>query len=271
MVGGGFECLAPGGEPDASIEPTGDAGADGDDDGDGVRNIDDNCAAIANSTQDDEDGDGFGDACDPCPPFADPIPPIDDDADGVSGACDAFPTVGGDRIAVFESFNTAAVPTGWATIGSWSFSGGNAVVASDTNQLSYLTIEQPATTRQVVVTQVIVDTLHGNNVRAVGPAQMFQPEPLRSIVCELLRNGNGAELALIDTGGPTLDKRPAPAFGAGLMVTMTNRRDGTAYECEDGAVMVSGSTSFAPANPGVGVRTNSVSARFAWVLVVSGP
>ena len=44
----------------------------GDNDGDGVGNLDDNCAATPNANQADTDMDGEGDACD-----------IDDDGDGI--------------------------------------------------------------------------------------------------------------------------------------------------------------------------------------------
>jgi hypothetical protein len=37
----------------------------GDDDGDGVPNLEDNCPLVANPGQGDSDGDGAGDACSP--------------------------------------------------------------------------------------------------------------------------------------------------------------------------------------------------------------
>ncbi|MCC7073452.1 MAG: hypothetical protein IT383_19225 [Deltaproteobacteria bacterium] len=48
------------GEPDAGYTP------DGDDDGDGVKNADDNCVEVRNADQADFDEDGVGDACDLC-------------------------------------------------------------------------------------------------------------------------------------------------------------------------------------------------------------
>lgn len=55
-----------------------------DNDGDGVRNINDNCVNDANANQTDTDGDGQGDACDSTPngTVTPPPPPVDPDTDG---------------------------------------------------------------------------------------------------------------------------------------------------------------------------------------------
>jgi len=268
MVGGGFACIEPG-DAAGVADALADSNANADDDGDGIKNSDDNCAAIANATQLNEDGDRFGDACDPCPPVADPIAIVDDDGDGVSGSCDPFPLLPGDRIALFESFGGAALPAGWVALGNWSVVNGSAVVISADNAVGYLTIEQPPTARLAVSAQLTVDQLFGNGTRAVGPAQMYQPSPSRSIVCELIRNGDGPDLAIVDTGGgPPIDLADS-TFDTGTNVTMVNRRDGSAYTCDDGAVTLTGSSTYTTVKPAVGVRTNSTSARVAWVLVVS--
>jgi len=61
--------------------------AAGDEDGDGIEAVIDNCRAIANASQSDADGDGRGDACDDCPLVQDAAQ-RDADGDGAGDACD---------------------------------------------------------------------------------------------------------------------------------------------------------------------------------------
>jgi hypothetical protein len=58
-----------------------------DTDGDGVRNLKDNCPALANASQTDTDGDSRGDPCDNCPTVYNPLQE-DNDHDGMGDACD---------------------------------------------------------------------------------------------------------------------------------------------------------------------------------------
>lgn len=80
-----------------------------DQDGDGVVDAEDNCAAVANADQSDSDADGFGDLCDldqdgdfvedtsdNCPALANPLQ-ADLDGDLIGDACD--PDVDGDDVA----------------------------------------------------------------------------------------------------------------------------------------------------------------------------
>ena len=68
------------------------AAASRDTDGDGVKDLSDNCPTVANATQTDTDGDGVGDACDNCPAAANPDQ-LDPDGDGIGSACDNCPAV----------------------------------------------------------------------------------------------------------------------------------------------------------------------------------
>jgi Thrombospondin type 3 repeat len=264
-------CLSPG---DVGMPPDGGGGgaeadAPSDDiDGDGVKNAADNCPKVGNPDQANDDGDAFGDACDPCPPFPDGVV-VDPDGDGVSGLCDPFPLTGGDHIALFESFRGPGLPAGWVALGTWSFVGGNAVVTSADGDLNYLTIPHPHLAKTSVLTQMTVDDLVGNGARGLGPVQLYQPSPSRGIVCELLRNGNGPKLTLLDTGGSGMTIGDADAtFDVGTTAMLTNRRDGMAYECSNGTATVPGPTAYTTASPSLGLRAKSASGRFAWVLVV---
>ncbi len=73
------------GDPEAA-DPCG-LSSSADQDGDGVRDLCDNCPAIANEDEMDSDGDGLGDACDSCP-FVANRDQHDTDADGIGDVCD---------------------------------------------------------------------------------------------------------------------------------------------------------------------------------------
>jgi len=62
-------------------------GTNRDYDGDGIKNLQDNCPCMANPDQADYDMDGIGDVCDNCPRIANPIQ-HDFDSDGVGDECD---------------------------------------------------------------------------------------------------------------------------------------------------------------------------------------
>jgi hypothetical protein len=68
----------------ASYVPSFDSG---DDDGDQIINLLDNCPTVANPDQSDSDGDGIGNACDNCPNTHNPDQ-ADVDGDGVGDVCD---------------------------------------------------------------------------------------------------------------------------------------------------------------------------------------
>ena len=61
--------------------------ADDDMDGDGIPNLEDNCACVSNADQKDKDNDGVGDNCDNCPDLSNPYQE-DFDNDGIGDECD---------------------------------------------------------------------------------------------------------------------------------------------------------------------------------------
>jgi hypothetical protein len=273
VAGGAFECVAPGTgvDRDAADPVPVDVNPNADDDGDTVKNADDNCPLLANPNQANEDGDRFGDVCDPCPPIADSFPVVDPDGDNVSGNCDPEPDTPGDRIVAFEGFTTPALPAGWSMLGNWSFDGEHAVIVSDSGDLNLLSTPVPAaSTRLTVVTEFLVDDIVGNGTREIGPVQMLQSQPGRSIHCQLRRAGAGPQIAIIDTAGPTVDIGDS-SFEAGQVTTMTNRRSGSTYRCDDKLVTVAGSSTFTTPAPAAGMRTHSVSAHVEWILIVGSP
>jgi hypothetical protein len=99
----------------------GDGPAGIDSDGDGVPDVNDNCASDKNPLQENEDGDALGDLCDRCPIFATFGPSgtldanTDSDGDGVGDGCDPNPNQNSERALFFTGFN--AMPTGATATG----------------------------------------------------------------------------------------------------------------------------------------------------------
>lgn len=262
---GGF-CRAP--DSESSCSDPGKTDSDPDDvDGDGVMNVDDNCPTIKNSDQANEDGDRFGDACDPCPPFADP-PVLDDpDGDGVSGACDPFPTLPGDRIALFEGFALPSLPHEWSSVGDWSFSQGDAVITEGDARAS-LFVTRTTTARQTVATQFVVGGLSGTD-QQIGTMQLADTSRDVECVLDHVRpTQDFIEIANVVGGAiQIVEATMAPPFER-TTVTFSHRRVGTQHVCGDGPATTTGVTPFVAGPLDLGVVTRSVSARVKWVLVV---
>jgi len=86
-------------EETASLPPV-----DVDLDDDGVPDDTDNCPDAPNPLQSDDDGDSLGDVCDNCP-LVENADQADVEADTVGDLCDPNPLVGGDCLALYESFD----------------------------------------------------------------------------------------------------------------------------------------------------------------------
>lgn len=235
-----------------------------DSDGDGVKDVEDNCPAIANSSQHDEDLDQLGDACDPCPPFAETDDP---DGDGVAGSCDPWPTIAGDHIVRFDGFDDPTLQ-GWTPSGTWEVSADHVVLTSTDNSISTLVMPEPPAERLAVLAHVSVTTVHVAAARSIGTVLLHQG-PSETVLCALLRAGVGPKLELYDLGGAgQLGTMPDTAFDNGTLVTLTETRDGSDYACSDAMVSTEGTTTTIASAPGVGLRSNSVSGSYEWVLVV---
>src|SRR5512138_1915683 len=220
VPGGGFACQPDGSGPGSDGGGGGEV-APGDRDHDGVADEIDNCPDAANPLQENEDGDRFGDACDPCPPIADPDPIVDPDGDGVSGACDPFPTVGGDKIVLFESFNGTTTPPGWVAVGPWTFANGAAKVTAVDGATNLLTLPRAHPTKTAVITALTVDASNFNNPRFVGPIQFQQLD--KGIACELDRNGAGPQLTIHDISATGTINVATTVFDDGTQATIVNR------------------------------------------------
>lgn len=110
----------------------------GDLDGDGIPNQMDFCNHTPGGAYD-EDADGFGDECDACPISKPPAKP-DADGDAVDSPCDPDSATPGDKVVLFNGFNTA-VPTAWTASAGWTISNGEAL----------MTPANPATVEQLTV------------------------------------------------------------------------------------------------------------------------
>lgn len=266
LAGGGFACTA-GAAPgtDGSIEPVDDR------DGDGVRDALDNCADVANASQADEDRDLRGDACDLCPPFADPTQP-DKDGDGVGDLCDPYPTVAGDRIALFEGF-AGGIPAGWSRVGTWTAADGAVLAQAGVAGQAVLVAPHSGTVHQSVVTAVEIT---GFNLfeAAAGVIDRASAAGVAGIGCGGFWAGGQGLLALFD--GKSFEPLDVLPLSFGASVGLWLFRDGSYYECEGQPMTgqpayVEGGLLTPGAGPLVGLATFGASATFPWIMVVSSP
>jgi hypothetical protein len=107
--------------PTPTATPVGTPTPTPDSDGDGYNDAEDNCASVANGTQDDGDNDALGDACEASPHGTNPQNPDSDDGDGCGDGREVrtltyTPNRGGDRdpLSRWDFFDVPS-PAGPAT------------------------------------------------------------------------------------------------------------------------------------------------------------
>jgi hypothetical protein len=259
-----------------------------DTDGDGKNDAIDNCRMISNADQANEDFDTFGDACDPCPPFdmfmqgtmmvdanADP------DGDGVGNGCDPNPTVAGDRIRLFEGFTASlGTPMGAASMGSWTYTNGQAHVNASGGSVGTLYWLAPRTIdaarRDTIRTRLTISAVQSNNsVTGAGILAPMDPN-LRGTGCFNGFNTSLRGLALGDSlpsGATTsLQFLDAPMIAMTTELKLARDANSTRTQCVAGNFMTPfASGMIMPNGNQVGLRAVSVNSDFDWFLWIDSP
>lgn len=292
QTAGGAFCLRPGETIDGldggvDTTPEDDLPSDMDStsdlDSDGVLDGMDNCPDVENSGQENDDGDSFGDACDPCPPYSDPLPLQDPDGDNVTGRCDPNPAVGGDRIIYFTTFTQ--LPGNAAISGTISLvpaSGGRISMTAPEAASASLTIPEPATARFSVITELVGTDVNlatgSSNIAAFGPVIRKAGTADNGITCAVVVDATGAgTLALANIGTDTnLDTTP---YGVMVLVpyTMTLTRADNVYTCSSqtsgaiGATTLQATASVSQPDARAGVRIQAGDGNVRWMLLVDRP
>jgi hypothetical protein len=238
---------------------------------DGVVDADDNCPVVANEDQFNEDGDARGDACDLCPPFEDTGE--DTDGDGVGDDCDPHPGLA-DTIVEFVGFEE--MPAGWTVVNNVTVVGGVARLSANANAVSMLVRDQPAGPDYVIWAELHHDAFAGGGaLGAAGLMVQHAPDSDDSGgLCQLVGTATMGmeELRLFDTsnGGALLLDSGAHPLDIGEVYELYFERDGDDMSCFSGNpdLEVQGASTFAPANPEVGLRVRSATSSYRWVMIV---
>ena len=144
----------------------------------------------------DEDGDGFEDRCDMCPgvPNPDQADTLEAIPDGVGDACDPSPSVTGDRLALFITFEEPNAFDDWSVVtGNWAVANGSLVHADPdaSSQGSITLVESLPAVPLAIETKLVFDALPDasdaslNFVTAIAPSDgstLFTCEVYRSFL-----------------------------------------------------------------------------------------
>lgn len=254
-------------------------------DGDGVLNVNDNCPAKSNPNQADEDGDTLGDVCDPCPPLKTYTPAgttsvldanADADGDGVGDGCDpnlASP----DHILLFDGFAGQPLPSATVTAVSgsaWGFDGDQAI-ATNSLPAHRATIEYPTppTSANFAVWTLATWIGESGTDQGYGAVTFDSGSANNGTGCMAWnQSGNPAAIGLV-TLPNTLGMRLNNNYRDQMPRILKLRYDAasTNFVCEfpGGQVTNGGSVAIIPpVTSTTGIRTNGMSAKFDWVMIV---
>ncbi|MGN6105521.1 MAG: hypothetical protein ACTHU0_10485 [Kofleriaceae bacterium] len=247
--------------------------AEGDLDGDGLRNDRDFCHGQPGGAYD-EDRDGIGDDCDRCPIAPPPATP-DRDNDGVDSPCDPEPTLDGDQLVVFEGFNGDALPAGWQVTGPWELRGGEVVISAG-DSLALLTAPLPLVSNHMAVLgQYRIDaTATPATQNFAGVAALDRrPAGVSVVQCGGSRAG-AADSLLLDSDIGAAAKPFDNLFDPASLYRVAQKIDNTVAACAMVADAQSGAVQQAtggeaPTEAGLVARNATV--RFQYLLVVQRP
>jgi len=240
----------------------------GDLDGDGIVNGKDFCEHMPGGDHD-EDGDGIGDECDPCPIAKPPSSP-ESDGDGVDSPCDPDPRTPGDKIVLFNGFNTpiASAPS------DWKIQGGEAIVTpSDPTMLDQLSFSLALPSNRIaVLASYRVDSVATGATGADAGVISLDDLPMggSTVQCGGSRTGSADQL-LLRTDTAPVSKAQTNLFNPASLYRVAEQLDGATANCalisdtETGAVQTS-SPGFAMNKVGLVARGATV--RFSYLLVV---
>ncbi len=249
---------------------------DGDLDSDGLPNRSDFCN-VAPGGELDEDADGLADDCgDRCPIAR--SSGRDTDNDEVDHPCDPDPTVDGNRITVFEGFNSGALPAGWrAEGGTWEVRGGAAVfTATDPNATAVLTAPLPLSSRHIAVQAAYrIDRLTmaaNQHLAGVTSIARLVVNPT-TISCSGSRTG-GMDALVVTSDSGAGAKPFANLFDPAALYRIAQLIDNATGSCamdavtQEGAVTATTPTD-APTEAGLSAR--AIEGRFPYLLIVQRP
>lgn len=222
----------------------------------------------------DEDGDMVLNGVDPCPISADNN---DTDGDGVGDACEAITGGPDDSIVLFEGFD--AQPGTAMVVGPWTFSGGSARIVSAVNRADSITFSNtaPSGRRTTVVAKVTIDQeLTSTNSTTAGPVMRTDGANI-GVACgfgfDPATNADVMQNVTLAAGADTKFSSIPVAVAAGTTYTVTASRNpaNDSFSC---SIPLNGTSYFpatAPTGTRAGIRTRSMSASFAWVMVIDSP